>query len=76
VPLTTKVKKANSFRIAIPQAELLHDIGRDPFLPGVALCDHVRVLDLNQLRTKIGRLSGNALNAVVGLGLAFVFDFR
>jgi mRNA-degrading endonuclease toxin of MazEF toxin-antitoxin module len=76
VPLTTKVKKANAFRIQIPQAELLHDVGRDPFLPSVALCDHVRVLDLNQLRTKIGRLSDNALNSVVGLGLAFVFDFR
>jgi len=76
VPLTTKVKKANSYRIALPSAELLHDVGREPFLPSVALCDHVRVLDLNQLRNRIGRLSDNALVSVIGLGLAFVFDFR
>jgi len=39
----------------------------------VALYDHVRVLDVNRLRQKIGKLSANAILAL-GVGLAFVFD--
>jgi mRNA-degrading endonuclease toxin of MazEF toxin-antitoxin module len=75
VPLSTKTHKANSYRIALPASELLPDLGREPFKDSVALCDHVRVIDVSRLRKKIGRLSDNATLAV-GLGLAFVFDLR
>jgi mRNA-degrading endonuclease toxin of MazEF toxin-antitoxin module len=76
VPLTTKVHKANSYRIMLPAAELIADVGSGyQFQNSVALCDHVRVLDLDLIRRKIGRVSENALLAV-GLGLAFVFDIR
>jgi len=75
VPLTTRIDKANSYRIALPAAELIPDVGCYPFQDSVALCDHVRVLDLDRIRKKIGKLSDNAAVAV-GLGLAFVFDLR
>jgi mRNA interferase MazF len=75
VPLTTKTHKANSYRIYLPASELLPEPGTEPFRPSVALCDHVRVLDLSRIHKKIGRLSQNAVLAV-GLGLAFVFDLR
>jgi mRNA-degrading endonuclease toxin of MazEF toxin-antitoxin module len=56
---------------------LIADVGCADFLPSVALCDHVRVLDLNLVRKKIGKVSQNAFVAVgLGLGLAFVFDLR
>lgn len=75
VPLSTRTEKANSYRIQLPKEELLHDIGCTPFKDSVALCDHVRVLDISLFRKKIGRLSTNAV-ASVGLGLANVFDIR
>jgi len=75
VPLTTRVHKANSYRILLPAAELIPDVGCTPFQDSVALCDHVRVLDLTRIRKKVGRLSKNAVVSV-GLGLAFVFDLR
>jgi mRNA-degrading endonuclease toxin of MazEF toxin-antitoxin module len=76
VPMTTRVDKANSYRIALPVAELISEVTSGyRFENSVALCDHVRVLDKNQIKRKIGRLSDNAL-AAVGLGLAYVFDFR
>jgi mRNA interferase MazF len=75
VPLTSRVEKANSYRIALPAGELIPDIGCQPFVNSVALCDHVRVLDLGRIRKKIGKLSDNARKSV-GLGLAFVFDLR
>lgn len=75
VPLTTRISKANSYRIALPSAELIADVGCTPFYDSVALCDHVRVLDLSLIRKRIGHLSQNAILAV-GLGLAFVFDLR
>lgn len=75
VPLTTRIEKANSYRIALPAAELLPDVGCFPFKDSVALCDHVRVIDLNRIRKKIGRASDNAI-AAVGLGLSYVFDLR
>lgn len=62
-------------RIALPAAELIPDVGCAAFQNSVALCDHVRVLDLNQIKKKIGRVSQNALLSV-GVGLAFVFDLR
>ena len=75
VPLTTRIDKANSYRIALPAAELLPDLGTLPFKDSVALCDHVRVIDLARIRKKVGQLSDNAVRAV-GLGLAYVFDLR
>jgi mRNA interferase MazF len=77
VPLSTNLTKANQyFRIIVPVAEIVKDINCTSQLnDSVALCDHVRVLDVHRLRQKIGRLSGTAV-AGVGLGLAFVFDLR
>jgi mRNA interferase MazF len=53
VPLTTKVHKANSYRILLPAAELIADLGCSAFQDSVALCDHVRVLDISHLRKKV-----------------------
>ena len=77
VPLSTKTQKANSYRILLPAAELIADIGASyTFQDSVALCDHVRVLDLNLVRRKVGSVSANALLNILGIGLAFVFDIR
>ena len=75
VPLSTKTNKANSYRINLPASELIAAPGRAPFVNSVALCDHVRVIEKQQLTVKAGRLSENAILAV-GLGLAYVFDLR
>lgn len=76
VPMSKNTSKANAYRIALPVAELIPDVGKYPFQPSVALCDHVRVIDLKQMRTRLGKLSGNALTSVLNIGLAYVFDFR
>jgi mRNA-degrading endonuclease toxin of MazEF toxin-antitoxin module len=68
VPLTSKVHKANSYRILLPSDELIADAGCPAFVDSVALCDHVRVLDLTRVRKKVGVVSQNALFGV-GLGL-------
>ena len=76
VPLTTKTHKANSFRIFLPVGELLRWGGTTYlFKDSVALCDHVRVLDTEMIKARIGTLSANAIPSV-GLGLAYVFDLR
>jgi mRNA interferase MazF len=75
VPLTTRIHKANSYRIFLPSAELIADAGCTPFKDSVALCDHARVINTDLIRKKIGKLSDNAVLAV-GLGLSFVFDIR
>jgi mRNA-degrading endonuclease toxin of MazEF toxin-antitoxin module len=76
VPLSTKTHKANSFRIYLPVGELLRWGGSTyEFRDSVALCDHVRVLDTNMIKYRIGTLSANAIPSV-GLGLAYVFDLR
>jgi mRNA-degrading endonuclease toxin of MazEF toxin-antitoxin module len=77
VPLSTKTQKANSYRILLPVAELTPDPSSTyTFQNSVALCDHVRVLDLTAIRKKIGSVSQNALLSIIGVGLAFVFDIR
>src|ERR1019366_9650964 len=53
VPLTTKVHKANSYRVYLPADFLIPDPGCTPFQNSVALCDHVRVLDTSRIRKKI-----------------------
>jgi mRNA-degrading endonuclease toxin of MazEF toxin-antitoxin module len=74
VPLSTKTEKANSYRIGLPAAELIADVGGNyVFQNSVALCDHVRVLDLSRVRRKVGTVSENGLIAI-SLGLAFVVD--
>ncbi len=75
VPLSTNLSKANSYRIQIPDAELISDDPNTPFVSSVALCDHVRIMDVNLIRRKAGRVSDNALRSI-GLGLAFVLDIR
>jgi mRNA-degrading endonuclease toxin of MazEF toxin-antitoxin module len=76
VPLSTRTHKANSFRIMLPARELIREVtSKYPFQDSVALCDHVRVLDLKQIKHKIGQLSATA-TAAVGIGLAYVFDLR
>lgn len=76
VPLTKRIDKANSYRIAIPVGEILREVACGyEFVNSVALCDHVRVLDINQLKRKIGRLSDNAAVSV-GAGLGYLFDLR
>ena len=76
VPLTTKTHKANSYRILLPAVELIKEVNSSyQFQNSVALCDHVRVIDITRVRHKIGVLSANAVLAVE-LGLAFVFDIR
>lgn len=75
VPLTTKVHKANAYRILLPASELIADLGCTQFQTSVALCDHVRVLNIEQIRKKAGSLSQNA-SLAVELGLLYVFDIR
>jgi mRNA interferase MazF len=75
IPLTTRTHKANSYRILLPAGELIADPGCVQFQNSVALCDHVRVLNVDQFRRKIGRLSDKAAVAV-GNGLLFIFDLR
>lgn len=76
VPMSTKTQKANSYRILLPVGEILRDFGSNfNFQDSVALCDHVRVLDTDQIRKRVGKLSDTAIKSV-GLGLAYVFDLR
>ena len=74
--MSTKTKKATSYRILLPVTEIIPEIGSTyQFKDSVALCDHIRVLDLDQIKYKIGRLSDTAI-ASIGLGLSFIFDLR
>jgi mRNA-degrading endonuclease toxin of MazEF toxin-antitoxin module len=75
ISLTTRTHKANSYRIFLPAGELIPDLGCAPFQDSVALCDHIRVLDISLIKKKIGRLSDKAAVAV-GAGLLFIFDLR
>jgi mRNA-degrading endonuclease toxin of MazEF toxin-antitoxin module len=77
VPLSSKIKKANSYRILLPVGELIREVSATwEFQDSVALTDHVRVIDTDRIRKRIGTLSDNALVAVVELGLGFIFDIR
>jgi mRNA interferase MazF len=76
VPLTSRVAKSNnSYRIKLPAAELIADEGCTPFVESVALCDHMRVIDRERIRKKIGKLSDTAV-AGVAAGLIFLLDIR
>ena len=76
VPMTSRVQKANSYRILLPVSEIIRDPGCTANIQSsVALCDHVRVISQTLLKGKIGKLTSTAVIAV-GLGLAFLFDLR
>jgi len=76
VPLTTNVKKATAWRVAIPVNEIIKDIGcTSDIQPSVALCHQVRAVDKKQFDTKIGKLTQNAVLAIQ-LGITYLFEIR
>jgi mRNA-degrading endonuclease toxin of MazEF toxin-antitoxin module len=76
VPLSTKIEKANSYRILLPASEITRDLSSQSTIENsVALCDHIREIDKSRLQSKMGKLSQNAVFAVQ-LGLANIFDIR
>lgn len=77
VPLTSKLHKANSYRVMIPAQQMIKDISSTrPLKDSVALCDHIRVLDPKRLVIpKMGSLTQTAIGGVE-LGLAYVLDIR
>ena len=77
VPLSTKLHKANSYRIKIPLVYMNKDVTcKRPMSESVALVDHIRVLDPSRFeQPRMGKLSDTAMGGVE-LGLAFIFDIR
>lgn len=77
VPLTTKLHKANSYRINLPVQFMVKDPASSrPLSDSVALTDHIRVLDVTRLeQPKMGMLSLTAIGGIE-LGLSFLFDIR
>jgi mRNA-degrading endonuclease toxin of MazEF toxin-antitoxin module len=76
VPMTSEKRRAGAFNIAIPANEIVKDVGSgSTILDSVALCSHVFTVDKRKLKSRLGKLSYNAVLAVQ-LGLAYVFDIR
>jgi mRNA-degrading endonuclease toxin of MazEF toxin-antitoxin module len=76
VPMTSNTKKANSYNIALPAAEILRDVSnKSPIVDSVALCGQVFAVDKRKLEDKFGKLSDLALFSVQ-LGFAYLFDIR
>ena len=76
VPMTTNLKKANSYNITIPAAEIIKDVtSRSQIVDSVALCGQVFAVDKRKLEDRFGKLSHLAIVAVQ-LGLSFLFDIR
>lgn len=77
VPLSTKIHKANSYRVLIPIAHIAKNPACfRPTTDSVALTDHIRVLDPSRFeQPKIGKLSDTAMGGIEA-GLAFLFDIR
>lgn len=77
VPLSTKVHKANSYRIKLPVQFMVKDPACSRTLQdSVALTDHIRVLDVNRLeQPKMGMILLTAVGGIE-LGLSFLFDIR
>jgi len=74
--MTTNVKKATAWKVALPVNEIIKDIGcTSEIQPSVALCHQVRAVDKRQFDTKIGKLSQLAVLAVQ-LGLTYLFEIR
>jgi mRNA-degrading endonuclease toxin of MazEF toxin-antitoxin module len=77
VPLSTKIHKANSYRVLIPAAHMIKDVGCvRPLSDSVALTDHLRVLDPSRFeQQRMGRVSDTAMGGIE-VGITFVFDIR
>src|SRR5271157_6017992 len=55
VPMSTRIHKANSYRVLLPAGELIREgWSTFQFQDSVALCDHVRVLDTTRIKEHIG----------------------
>jgi mRNA-degrading endonuclease toxin of MazEF toxin-antitoxin module len=76
VPMSSQTRRANSFNIALPAAEMTPDVNSQPrIVDSVALCGQVFMVDKRKLGDRFGKLSHNAVLAVQ-LGLSYVFDIR
>jgi mRNA-degrading endonuclease toxin of MazEF toxin-antitoxin module len=74
IPLSKQIHKASAYRIVLPVNEIIKEPGYNrPLFDGVALTDHIRVLDVSRLMQKMGRLSDSATISV-SLGLSFLLD--
>lgn len=74
VPMTTNLKRANSYNIQLPASEIIKDVSlKSTPVDSVALCGHAFAVDKRKLEDRFGKLSDNALLAVQ-LGLAYLFD--
>jgi mRNA interferase MazF len=76
VPMTTNLANAGGFRVLLPAAEIIRDVGCNSVIEtSVALCHQVRAVDKTKFESKMGKLSQNAVLAVQ-LGLTYLFDIR
>lgn len=76
VPMSSEVRKANSYNVLIPANEIVKDVlSNSNVLDSVALCGQVFMIDKRKLEDKLGKLSYNAVLAVQ-LGLSYLFDIR
>ena len=77
VPLSTKIHKANSYRVLIPVGHIIKDVGCvRPMSDSVALTDHIRVLDPSRFEPqRMGRVSDTAMGGIE-VGITFIFDIR
>jgi mRNA-degrading endonuclease toxin of MazEF toxin-antitoxin module len=77
IPLSTKIHKANSYRILIPVQHMIKDVGCTRTLSdSVALTDHIRVLDPSRFETpRVGRVTDTAMGGLE-VALSFLFDIR
>jgi mRNA-degrading endonuclease toxin of MazEF toxin-antitoxin module len=76
VPMSTNLKKANSYNIQIPVGEIIKDVSsKSNVVDSVALCGQVFAIDKRKLEERLGKLSHLAIVSVQ-LGLSYLFDIR
>ena len=76
VPMSTNLKKANSYNITIPAAEIIKNVNsKTQIVASVALCGQTFAVDKRKLEERLGKLSHLAVVAVQ-LGLSYLFDIR
>jgi mRNA-degrading endonuclease toxin of MazEF toxin-antitoxin module len=76
VPMSTNLKKANSYNIQIPVGEIIKDVScKSTVVDSVALCGQVFAIDKRKLEERLGKLSHLA-TVSVQLGLSYLFDIR
>jgi mRNA-degrading endonuclease toxin of MazEF toxin-antitoxin module len=76
VPMTTNLKKANSYSITIPANEIVRDLNSaSNIVDSVALCGQAFAVDKRKFEDRLGKLSHLAVVAVQ-LGLSYLFDIR